>query len=120
VISDRTKEMLGASDRGISMIRNRFFEELEALKQGKEPKAVIRDPEVAKCVPLPNANADIYRSGVPREMYKKNQQLMNGLKRFPFLWGLPKEIREDFCRAMGIDEEGNFLADKAAAKVPAE
>ncbi len=120
VISDRTKEMLGASDRGIAMIRNRFFEELEAVKQGKDPKGTIRDPEKAKFVDLPNANADIYRDGQPREVYKKNPLLANALKRFPFLANQPQEIRAAFCAAMGVDENGEFIADKKQVREPAE
>lgn len=114
VISDRTKEMLGASDRGISMIRNRFFEELEAVKQGKDPKGTIRDPEKAKFVDLPNANPEFYRDGFTREQFKQHPLLASRLKRFPFLYGQPREVREEFCRAVGIDENGEFLADKAA------
>jgi 5,5'-dehydrodivanillate O-demethylase len=119
VIADRTKEMLGASDKGISMIRNRFFEELEAVKKGADPKGTIRDPEQAKFVDLPNANADLYRDGLPREAYSKNPLLASRLKRFPFLAGQPKEVREEFCRAVGIDETGAFLADNAVRE-PAE
>ena len=118
IIADRTKETLGASDRGISMIRNRFFEELEAVKQGKEAKGIIRDPEKAKFVDLPNANANIYRDSQPREAYLKDRQLASRLKRFPFLIGQPDHVREEFCRAVGIDRDGNFLDEPA--REPAE
>jgi len=99
--------------------RNRFFEELESVKQGNDAKAVIRDKEAAKFVDLPNANTELYRDGMPREAFKKNPLLASRLKRFPFLYGQPKEVREEFCRAVGIDENGEFLADKVAA-APAE
>ena len=118
-IADRTRETLGASDRGISMIRNRFFEELEAVKRGKEPKGIIRDPQAAKFVDLPNANADLYRSGLTRAEIKKQPQLANALKRFPFLSGFPREIHDEFNRAMGCDDTGEFLAEKAERE-PAE
>ena len=44
-IADRTQEHLRSSDIGITMMRNRFFEEIEAIKAGREPKGVIRDPK---------------------------------------------------------------------------
>ena len=44
-IADRTKENLRSSDIGITMMRQRFFEELEAIEAGRDPKGVIRDPE---------------------------------------------------------------------------
>src|SRR6266704_2862391 len=40
-IADRTKETLGASDLGIAMMRKRFFDELDAVAKGAEPKAVF-------------------------------------------------------------------------------
>ena len=44
-IADRTQEHLRSSDIGITMMRNRFFEEIEAIKAGRDPKGVIRDPK---------------------------------------------------------------------------
>lgn len=110
-VADRTKETLGASDRGISMIRNRFFEELEAVKQGKEAKAVLRDPEAAKFVDLPNAGLEPYREPRTQQQYLQNPLLAARLKRFVFMYGQPPEVREEFCRAVGIDKEGNFLGE---------
>src|SRR5437667_12815067 len=40
-IADRTKEHVGPSDLGIVMIRKRLFEDLEALAQGRDPKATV-------------------------------------------------------------------------------
>ena len=37
-IADRSKELLGSSDRGVAMIRNRFFQDMEAVAQGRDPK----------------------------------------------------------------------------------
>ncbi len=118
VIADRTKENLGASDRGISMIRNRFFEDIEAMKQGKDPKAVMRDRDAAKFVDLPNATKSLYSDGLTRADFKKNPLLANRLKRFVFLSGQPADVREEFCRAVGIDKDGNFLDEKVGE--PAE
>ena len=44
-IADRSRETLGASDSGITMLRRRFFAELQALAAGQEPKGLIRDPQ---------------------------------------------------------------------------
>jgi LigXa C-terminal domain like len=52
-IADRTKEYLAASDRGIMMMRRRYFEEMKRVEAGKDPKWIVRDPAIAKCVPLP-------------------------------------------------------------------
>ena len=47
-IADRTKENLRSSDVGITMMRQRFFAEIEAVAAGRDPMGVIRDPAAAK------------------------------------------------------------------------
>lgn len=55
-IADRTREHLGASDRGIAMIRRRFIVELKAMAEGAEPKGLVRDPAANIGLRLPMAN----------------------------------------------------------------
>ena len=43
-ITDRRREHLGRSDRGIIMMRQRFFKDLDTVAGGGEPKAIVRDP----------------------------------------------------------------------------
>ena len=66
-IADRTKENLGASDVGIVMIRKRFFDELDAIAQGREPKGIIRNANVAACVELPIFHKRESVEGIPLE-----------------------------------------------------
>jgi len=44
-IPDRTKEFLGASDRGIVLLRRAMFENIEKVQRGEDPLGVIRDPD---------------------------------------------------------------------------
>lgn len=44
VIPDRTKERLGTSDRGLLLLRQAMFENIEKVKRGEDPLGVIRDP----------------------------------------------------------------------------
>lgn len=105
-VSDRTKETLGASDRGISMIRNRFFEELEAMQAGAEPKGVIRDPQAARLVKLPIAERKRFLDGLPVAEYLKHPYYAKRLRNFPWNAGQPDVVRREFCDAMGIDLDG--------------
>ena len=105
-VSDRTKENLGASDRGIAMIRNRFFEEMDAVAAGKDPKGTIRDPEAAKCVPLPIAEPKLYKDIVPRDEWMSNGYFKRRLKEFPWHYGQPPEIIDAFRKAVGLDANG--------------
>lgn len=44
VVLDRTTEKLGAEDKGIAMYRRLLREQIELVKNGREPMALIRDP----------------------------------------------------------------------------
>ena len=48
------------------MMRQRFFQHLEAVAAGEEPKATIRDPELNRCVPLPIIGRRQLTEGVTR------------------------------------------------------
>jgi 5,5'-dehydrodivanillate O-demethylase len=43
LIYDRTQEHLGASDQGVTLLRNMLKESIDAVRQGKDPAWVIRD-----------------------------------------------------------------------------
>jgi len=101
-IADRTRELLGASDVGISMIRNRFFQDIETVARGQDPKGVIRDPEEAKCVVLPYEPKSILIDGVALEDYKKYPAMYQRLSGFRHLYGQPSEVRKAFEEAFGL------------------
>jgi 5,5'-dehydrodivanillate O-demethylase len=44
-IADRTKEHLATSDQGILLLRRMICESIAAVKQGRDPLGVIRDPQ---------------------------------------------------------------------------
>ena len=43
-LTDRTREHLGAADRGLIMLRKLIRDQIEAVKRGEDPIGVIRDP----------------------------------------------------------------------------
>ncbi len=53
-ISDRTKEQLASSDRGLVMYRRLLLEQLAAVEAGCDPLGVIRDPDEARNLELPH------------------------------------------------------------------
>ena len=102
-IADRTKEHLGTSDRGISMIRKQWFDDIEAVKRGDDPKGLIRDADRNRDVPLPNASTLLkQRDGKSLEQMKVDPILSRGLKDFVFHYGQPPEVRRAFEEAMGL------------------
>jgi 5,5'-dehydrodivanillate O-demethylase len=103
-IADRTKENLRSSDVGITMMRQRFFQEMEAVAAGKEPWGVIRSANAAQCVELPNMNREVNTEGITLADFQRDPILRQRLKEFRHHIGQPGEVRRAFEQAMGIAE----------------
>jgi len=104
-IADRSKEYLAPSDRGIIMIRRRFLDDLEALREGREPKSVLRDPLANRAIPLPVAEREALTQGFSRADLLNDPLAGRGLKGYIFQVGQPPEVREAFLAAMGFTED---------------
>jgi 5,5'-dehydrodivanillate O-demethylase oxygenase subunit len=52
-IFDRSKEHLGASDKGIALFRQMLKEQIEVVQRGGEPMNVFRDPDRNQLIELP-------------------------------------------------------------------
>jgi 5,5'-dehydrodivanillate O-demethylase len=103
-IADRTKEHLGASDRGIIMLRKCYLDALDAIARGEDPKGVVRDPEVNRCIELPIANKEQFIDGLPAHQH------VNGINRtvarsYIYQVGQPDEVRLAWEDAMGFERE---------------
>jgi len=51
-IADRTRETLGAADRGVTLLRRLLKRELKKVENGEDPIGVIRDPERNRVIEL--------------------------------------------------------------------
>jgi 5,5'-dehydrodivanillate O-demethylase len=119
-ITDRTKETLGASDRGIVMLRKRFFDELDAVAAGAEPKGLIRDPSANHNVPLPSACRDEMIDGLPRAELDRHPLLGPYLRDFIGQAGQPEQVRLDYEQAIGQKtQRAKFFVVHGAASGPA-
>lgn len=58
-ITDRTREHLGVSDRGIVILRKLYREQIEIVQKGGEPMGIIRDPAKNKMIVLDVINERI-------------------------------------------------------------
>jgi 5,5'-dehydrodivanillate O-demethylase len=102
-IADRTRENLGASDRGISLMRRQLFRDLDAVAGGGDPKGVIRDPARNVQVPLPNIGRKLYTEGMTLAQYREHPFWKNLLNDFRWHYGQPEEVRREFREAMGLE-----------------
>ena len=53
-IADRTRENLGASDKGVAIFRRVLKREVRKVQEGQDPIGTVRDPERNRCIELPN------------------------------------------------------------------
>ena len=104
-IADRTRETLGASDRGITMLRRRYFAELQALAAGQEPKGLIRDPPKNVKVELPVATREALTVGMPRAQLAKDPVWARHASEFIFAYGQPEAVHRAQAEAMGVGVE---------------
>ena len=103
-IADRTKENIGGSDRGIAMMRKQFFDDLDAVAEGRDPKGIIRDPEKNVAIELPIAHREFYTDGMSRHDLLNHFIFGRHLQGYAFQYGQPADIRDDYLAAMGISE----------------
>jgi 5,5'-dehydrodivanillate O-demethylase len=83
-------------------MRNRFFEELEAMAAGKEPGGIIRSANAAQCIALPNMARELNTEGLALADFDKDPLLRQRLKEFRHHYGQPPEVRRAFVEAMGL------------------
>jgi len=101
-IADRSSENLGASDRGIAMLRRRLLDDLDAVAAGRDPKGLIRDPERNRCVPLPSDSRAFFLEGLPLEQYQRHPKWHKLLTHFLFHAGQPDEVKRAYEAATGV------------------
>ncbi len=104
-IADRTKENLGASDRGIAMLRKQLFRDLDAIADGRDPKGLIRDSGLNRRVELPNIGRKLYTEGMTLAQYRQHPFWKQLLEDFRWHYGQPEEVRREFRKAMGLEGE---------------
>lgn len=101
-ISDRTKEHLGQSDKGVVMLRKRLQSEINVVEQGGDPKGVLRDPEEAKFVELPFIDRKLLREGATLAELRAHPLFGAHLDTFMFQHGQPQEVWDQYRDAMGL------------------
>lgn len=101
-ITDRTLEHLGVSDKGVVMVRRRFFDELDRLVAGAEPKGLIRDRQRNRAVALPSMNHDEYVFGLTKSEIMNDPRRRMLFTSYIFQAGQPEAVRAEFEAAMGL------------------
>lgn len=101
-IADRTLENLGASDRGIALLRRRLLEDVDAVKAGQDPKGVMRDASRNQRVFLPSDARDFFLNGLPLADYQRHPKWARLLNHFIFHAGQPAWVQSAHAEATGV------------------
>lgn len=101
-IADRSQESLGASDRGIAMLRRQLFDDINAITEGRDPKGVIRDPSINRNIELPAASRNFFLNGLNRTEYLDHPRFSRFLTHFIFHAGQPEWVRKEQATATGV------------------
>jgi 5,5'-dehydrodivanillate O-demethylase len=90
------------------MMRRKLLAEVEVVRRGGEPKAVVRDAEANRCIGLPIIDRERYVKGFPRaQLYREAAGTPGPIlpEGFVFQAGQPEEVRAAYRKAMGLDVE---------------
>jgi len=112
-ITDRTKEHLGPSDRGVILMRKRFLDDLERIERGEDPKGIVRDPAINDCIELPIVSREMLIGGLPLAEMLADPSID---PRMGFLGqvGQPEWVRLQFLDAMGLDPNGDVIVEQGS------
>ena len=107
-LADRSREHLGRSDRGVTMMRRRFLADLDRIERNQDPKAVVRDPAVNECIALPIFDRDFIIDGPKRDQLRDDgHPRTRSMLNFVFQAGQPADVRAAYVDAMGFAGEGD-------------
>jgi 5,5'-dehydrodivanillate O-demethylase len=108
-VTDRTREHLGRSDRGVLLFRRQLEADLAAVERGDDPTGIVRDPERNRCIRFPGDVSDRYltppSAGEIRARLAGLKRLMPGSRpedRFFLMEGQPDDVRLEWEHAMGL------------------
>jgi 5,5'-dehydrodivanillate O-demethylase len=110
-VADRAQENLGASDRGIAMLRRQLFNDIEAVRNGGDPKGVMRDAAANQRVFLPSDSRDFFQHGLPMAAYQRHPKWSRLLTHFIFHAGQPDWVRQAHAAATGVEIEAMVELD---------
>jgi 5,5'-dehydrodivanillate O-demethylase oxygenase subunit len=101
--ADRTREHLGRSDRGIVMMRKRFLDDIETIREGNDPKTVIRDLERNCRVKLPVVGRELLLDGLTLDQIGADPARAGNVTpgSYVFQAGQPEPVRRAMQEALG-------------------
>ena len=108
-ISDRTKEHLGKSDRGIIMMRRSFEENMKLVEAGEgDPKGLMRDEARNSCIEMPIKHRELFTTSMTLEESRAHGKTLSynlNMTEFQHQSGQPEEVKREYQIAMGMIDD---------------
>jgi 5,5'-dehydrodivanillate O-demethylase len=102
-VADRTRELIGPSDRGIVLLRRQLVADIDAVARGEDPKGVVRCEDEDRLIELPLVRGETYLEPRPRAAYDAMQKALAAMG-FPagyiFQAGQPESVRAAYDSAI--------------------
>ncbi len=106
------RKISAPSDLGIAMIRKRLFDDLDVVAQGRDPKAIIRNPDAAGCVELPYFQKKESVEGITLAEHENYPLLKARLKAFRHCYGQPPRSAAPSSRRWESDDGRRTTDDR--------
>ncbi len=84
------------------MLRRQLFDDIDAVRQGRDPKGVLRDPSRNHRIVLPSDHREYFLNGLPMAELGKEPKWERLLHHFLFHAGQPDWVKREFEAAAGI------------------
>jgi 5,5'-dehydrodivanillate O-demethylase len=111
-VTDRTKEHLGRSDRGVQLFRRRLEADLARVERGDDPSGLVRDPAQNECISFPNNLRHLFlQAPTPEQAAQRRaalKRVMPGSRPedyFFLLEGQPDEVRQEWEWCVGVRDD---------------
>lgn len=112
-IADRSRELVGRSDRGVVMLRRALQEGMRAVAEGRDPAGITGrsgEPHVGEFIPLPGDRKSVVAPRLDRErwldfFWSQGQRSQGKGDLFWLLAGQPDHVRQEFADAVGFSVE---------------
>jgi 5,5'-dehydrodivanillate O-demethylase len=85
------------------MMRKRFLDDIDAMRDGNDPKGLIRDPDHNRSVRLPTVSRDLLLNGLTMDQVLANPARSGTITpgSYVFQYGQPEHVRLAMQDALG-------------------
>jgi hypothetical protein len=86
------------------------LDDIKAIENGDDPKAIVRDEKVNECIKFPLIGSEVMINGYPKaELENLDSPLVRSKRQFIFQAGQPEHVTKAYEAAIGIKADKGGL-----------